>query len=75
VIKEQHYRRKVAGSRPDEVYDIYEFTKSFRPHWALEFTQPRREMDTRSRRIMILGSKMLLAHKAVNNTTACELIV
>jgi hypothetical protein len=51
---------KVAGSRPDEVNDFYQFTQSFRSHYALGFTQPLTEMSTRSIKIMFLGSKAVV---------------
>jgi hypothetical protein len=31
---------KVAGSRPDEVNDVYQFTLTFQPYYVLGVTQP-----------------------------------
>jgi hypothetical protein len=33
-------RYKPEGSRHDKAIELYQFTGSFRLHWALEFTQP-----------------------------------
>jgi hypothetical protein len=38
---------KVAGTRPDEIIEFCQFTKSFRPHQDLEFTQRLTKMGTR----------------------------
>jgi hypothetical protein len=38
---------KVAGSIPNEVNQCFQFNLSFRPHKALESTQPLTEMSTR----------------------------
>jgi hypothetical protein len=42
----RHYTcRKVAGSRPHEANDLYQFTHLLEPHYALRFTQPLIEMS------------------------------
>jgi hypothetical protein len=64
---------KVSGSKIYEV--IFKFTSSFRPRYALGFTQPLPEISTRSIKIMFVGSKVRPVLKADNITTICEPIV
>jgi hypothetical protein len=40
----------VSGSSPVEVIEILQFTLSFQPHWALQFSQPLTEMSIRKRK-------------------------
>jgi hypothetical protein len=40
-------RRTVPDSSPHEFIEIFQFIKSFRPYWTLEFTQPQTPMSTR----------------------------
>jgi hypothetical protein len=58
--------REVAGLRPDEVNEIFQFTESFWSDQALEFTQPPTEISTRSRNIMFPGSKVWTVLRADN---------
>jgi hypothetical protein len=46
-----HYApsREIAGSRQEEVMEFYQFSYSFRSHYALMFTQPLSEINTRDR--------------------------
>jgi hypothetical protein len=46
---EKWWSRKVAGSKPDGVNDVYQFTYSFRPHNPLGFTQPLRDKNNKGR--------------------------
>jgi hypothetical protein len=65
--------RKVAGSRPHEVNEFFQFT--FRPHYALGVTEPVTEMSTRSGKIMFLESRERPVRRADNLTAICEPIV
>jgi hypothetical protein len=56
-------------------YIFSQFTKSFSQQYALEFTQPLTEMDTRSRKIMFWGSRVLPVRMADIFTASCEPIV
>jgi hypothetical protein len=42
--------RKVAGSRTGEAIEFFQFTLSFQPHYALEFTQALTEMSIENRK-------------------------
>jgi hypothetical protein len=48
--------REVTDSSPDEV-NVLSVDVSLRSQWALEFTQPLTEMNTRGRTVMFLGSR------------------
>jgi hypothetical protein len=65
---------KIAGSRLDEVNEVFQFTYSFRPHWGLGFTQPLTEISNRSRQ-MIQGGKARPVRRGDNLAAICELIV
>jgi hypothetical protein len=54
---------------------ICSIDQSFRPHWALGFTQLLTEMSTRGRKIMFLGSRARPVRRADNLTAICEPIV
>jgi hypothetical protein len=62
---------KSEGLSPDEVIEYYQFAQSFRPHQALGFTQPLREMSTRSRKMMFLRSRARPVRRADNLAAFC----
>jgi hypothetical protein len=72
----RHYATSwnVTCSRPDEVnfFSIYLILLAT---LGPRFTRPLTEMSTRSRKIMFLGSRVLLVHRADNLTAIYELIV
>jgi hypothetical protein len=61
--------REVAGSRPDEVTELFQFT------YPLGFTQPLTEMSTRSKKKIFLESRARPVSRADNLTAICEPIV
>jgi hypothetical protein len=63
--------RKVAGSIPDEVTGLFNWTNTSNRNMALESTQPLTEMNTRN----LPEGKWRTAHKANNFTAICEPIV
>jgi hypothetical protein len=66
---------KVAGSRPCEADEFFQFTYSFLPHKALGCTHPLTEISITNRKIMFLGSRARPVRKVDNLTAICDTIV
>jgi hypothetical protein len=64
-------RRKVAGSRPDEINEFFHFPNPSNLSMALGFIQPLTQINTRSRKIMFLRSRARPARKADKLTAIC----
>jgi hypothetical protein len=75
VLRQYATSQMVAGSRPDLVNEFVKFISSFRPHWALRFTQPLTETSSRSRGIMFLEIEARPVRGTENFTAICEPIV
>jgi hypothetical protein len=74
----RHYatNRKAVGSKLNEVNEFFfQFTQSFKPYKALEFSQPLTEMRARKIKIMFLGIRERPVRRADNLTSICEPIV
>jgi hypothetical protein len=65
--------RKVAGSRPDEVNEFFQFTSSFQRTRPWDSSLP--ELSTRNIKIMFLGSRALPVRRTDNLAVICALTV
>jgi hypothetical protein len=55
--------------------EFFQITKSFWPQYALGFTQPLTEMNTRSRKILFMGRKVWPVFRDDNLASICGPIV